>query len=149
MQATLPHATPAVHPIPTGPDGTIVPRLLPVAAYLCGEQYGPEARSAVLERMAAGVGPIVLALTGLLEWADVRPVEDIMGGRSPYGGPIRPIRCGSPEAAPARKAEAVDMDDFPVSYDRMRAEQPARYREEMRRREGEIVAWFADHREVD
>src|SRR6185312_9567962 len=90
--------------------GTIVPSLLGVAAYLCTEEYSDPARSAVLERLAAGVRPIVLALTGLLEWADVLAVEELLEGRrSPYGEPIRPIRGGAP-VAPAPQPAPIDLD---------------------------------------
>ena len=80
---SLPHAASAVHPAP--PDGLPIPRLLPVAAYLCLRRYADDARDVALLNLAAGSSPIACACYGLIEFGDVLPIERIMEGRAPEG----------------------------------------------------------------
>lgn len=83
--------------IPRNSDGYLIPSLLPVAAYLCVEDYSDGARARVLERLADGVPARECAADGLIEWRDLAEVERLLAGRRPYCEPIAPVCGGSPE----------------------------------------------------
>jgi hypothetical protein len=73
--------------VPSDPDGLLIPRLLPVAAYLCVEGYPDRARERVLSRLADGVSPRACCRDGALEWRDLAEVERLLAGaRRPYDG---------------------------------------------------------------
>jgi hypothetical protein len=90
---TLSATLPSVQPIPTDSDGLLIPRLIPVAAYLCCEEYDDTARSRVLERLADGVIPRACVGPGLLEWSDLAEVERLTARRP---AAVPPIRGGAP-----------------------------------------------------
>jgi hypothetical protein len=75
-------APPAVHSIPTDSDGYLRPDLIPVAAYLCSEEYSDRARARLLNRLADGVTPRDCCRDGALDWRDLLDVESLM--------PVRP-----------------------------------------------------------
>lgn len=95
--------------IPRDSDGYLVPRLLPVAAYLCCEEYDDAARSRILERLADGVSPRDCARDGLIEWRDLDEIEALTAGAArPYLAPLPPISGAAP--APAVACDLTDAE---------------------------------------
>jgi len=109
--STVTQAARPVQPglIPTDSDRRIHPELIPVAAFLCVEEYDDAARARVLERLADGVSPRDCARDGALEWRDVLAVEELLARRRPAlvaAGrlSVAPIRGGAPVPPPAPPA---------------------------------------------
>lgn len=111
---TVTATRPRVQPIPADSDGLLVPRLIPVAAHLCAEEYPDAARSRILERLADGVSPRVCCLQGVLEWGDLAEVERLLAPR-PAAAPA-PIAGGAPRrdewgSSPGAESLWVPLDD--------------------------------------
>ena len=64
--------------VPVNSDGLVIPHLMPIAAYLCVEEYSDAARSRVLNRLADGNTPRQCVEDGALERRDLAEVERIM-----------------------------------------------------------------------
>jgi hypothetical protein len=103
----LPCRRPAVE-IPVDADGLLIPRLLPVAAYLCVEEYPERARERVLGRLAGGATPRQCCEDGALGWRDLREVERLVAGaRRPYG-----VDWPREKAAADRRADAEAIREW-------------------------------------
>jgi hypothetical protein len=110
---------PAYPSLPVDRAGLIRPDLIPLAAFLCAEEYGDSARAIILGQAAAGAALEALTRPTPGGWVILEPI-DLAGAREALarGGPP-PVCGGAPAAAgpvaaidgrPTTLAETVDHE---------------------------------------
>jgi len=94
--------------------GVIRPDLIPLAAFLCAQEYDAVSRGIILDHAAAGAPLADLAAHGILEPIDLAGAEEALGrgGPAPRVEPVEeipasaPIAGGAPSLADRVAAEA-------------------------------------------
>lgn len=94
--------------------GVIRPDLIPLAAFLCAEQYGDHARSIILDHAAAGapLADLTVPAPGSDGWRVLEP-HDLAGAEEA-------LRRGGPAPAPVAVGDPSLADLVAVEADRLR-----------------------------